>query len=862
MTSSPLQSSIVDLTAKLPPAADHPEGDAVVAALLAMHQAMSAAQTPLSAPFLRWACHAQGAISAEGGVDPVVALRVLQEMGVCIEARWPAGGGWPLPELLDAALADAAMRRITGYELPPPTDWRPIRAAITTGRLALVKLPRYEHWQSAWQSIVRKRLRRPLPGEDVLTEAVFVVAGYCDDAQVPGGGYFIARAYDRPVTSSVGTGDCYLPYSLIDEQNLLTVVIEGVTHNPDGAMQGTGTQSSLPTIDPGRTTVLVSQSRFSAMLQAAGYRVTTANSSISKWIETNPTAVYDIWLLSEEDLYQVTLEQVKKHDPGAQIIIVTLQVIPDPVAAAHERGVFAVLTEGYNLAERVLAIVPLAAAYSQARQSAPDRPEPLWATAMHTRVAQHVVPRVFQLAESGHVWNRSGAEKLAEARWALVVNTLEDSALLRALEPLLRWRAEQQGIRLPELTYRDGEDCGTWMSRHSDGFKQTLRDHWGQIPPVLLYRPGEDTVGWLGRHGTMQGAVDPRRGVPYYLALVGRPGPLNDDDETTIPFEFQYDLDISWGVGRICFTGPDGQHRLEGYRRYAELLVQQERSPVPPRRHAVFFAPQHEDDRGTMRSLEELIRPMVEGRYGDAGLAQRNGYSLSAFLQADASRANFERILRGSIEGGRPDLLFIASHGMGLPLTDERLVMHQGAPVLQDWSGFGNVKREHWLAANELPANLHLDGMIAFMFVAYGGGTPRYDDFIFDEHQSRPQIAPFDLVAQFPQELLLRGTLGVVAHIDRAWTYSFTDPSGTKGGTVLEEVAGNILLGQRVGRATEPINMRYAALGNQLSDLFSRLDRTDPTTFMNIAMARTDLRNYIVLGDPAVHLRPDLDRAP
>ena len=55
------------------------------------------------------------------------------------------------------------------------------------------------------------------------------------------------------------------------------------------------------------------------------------------------------------------------------------------------------------------------------------------------------------------------------------------------------------------------------------------------------YRQGESASGWLNRHGSSLDMINPDLGMPYYLVLIGSP--------EAIPFEFQYALDPSPGLG-------------------------------------------------------------------------------------------------------------------------------------------------------------------------------------------------------------------------------------------------------------------------------------------------------------------------
>ena len=77
-----------------------------------------------------------------------------------------------------------------------------------------------------------------------------------------------------------------------------------------------------------------------------------------------------------------------------------------------------------------------------------------------------------------------------------------------------------------------------------------------QVDPKRLktldYKPQEAMTDWLKRHGAYSGGVAPTK-VPYYLLLVGGP--------ESIPFEFQYLLDVEYAVGRLAFDRPEDYAR-------------------------------------------------------------------------------------------------------------------------------------------------------------------------------------------------------------------------------------------------------------------------------------------------------------
>jgi hypothetical protein len=440
-------------------------------------------------------------------------------------------------------------------------------------------------------------------------------------------------------------------------------------------------------------------------------------------------------------------------------------------------------------------------------------------------------------------------QNLAESRWAVVVNALDDSALLKALAPLIARRAEQQGISMPPLTFKDGETCGQWVARC------VPKDaDWLAKPPVLLYLYGRRVNKWVSDYGSFVGPVDPTMGVPYYLLLAGRPGPLHEKDKAFIPLSFQYELDIFWAVGRICFTAADGQHRYEDYKKWAERLVAYENMADAAARldkAAVFFGTDH--DKVTQQSADKLIGALA--RWGEKHKTfTEKGYASKQIIGKDADRSALERLLQGTKP---PAFLFTASHGAGFPLSDEAdrqrtIVLDQGGLVTGSWNGEGPVAREAYVTGADLAEKATVEGMVALLFACYGGGCPQYDEFVFDASKKRPQIAPFAFISQLPQHLLLNGALGVISHVERAWTYSFD-----KGSQGFQDLIARILEGKRLGDATDPFNVIQAHRASALVELLNTIDSglvVPPSELTTAWMERNDARNYALLGDPAARL--------
>ncbi|NTU79088.1 MAG: hypothetical protein HGA45_06755 [Chloroflexales bacterium] len=474
-------------------------------------------------------------------------------------------------------------------------------------------------------------------------------------------------------------------------------------------------------------------------------------------------------------------------------------------------------------------------------------------------------------------------DDLAQSRWAAVVNAEESTELLKHLTPLIQHRAEQQGIRLnPEhLQFRDGERCGDWYGR----IARDAREHgrrWLELPPVLIYRVGDDgpetASRWLSRHGVAMGPVDPRRGVPFYLMLAGRPGPLVDGDTAYIPFDFQYQLDQFWGVGRVCFTGDAGGHVLPDYTRYAERVIDCERWGDPEarlRREIVYFGTKHPGDLPTIETAEQLISPLFADWHPDQLTgAARFSFAQRLFL-ADGDQAAYRQhtltpngpathdalghLFGGADDGRPPAILFLGGHGAGLQQgTVAEYAARQGALLCQGWQGDGDPSQTHWFTADDLGADPKVAGMVAVLFACFGAGSPSEDQFVFGEGQERPKIAPFPLVARLPQRLLLHGSLAVLGHVDRAWSYSFQgEEQLTRQSQPFENVLALIAKGKRLGFATDQFNLIQSARSSNLAQLLEdmRFGRQVPAfEVTQLWKARNDARNYALLGDPAVRL--------
>lgn len=420
------------------------------------------------------------------------------------------------------------------------------------------------------------------------------------------------------------------------------------------------------------------------------------------------------------------------------------------------------------------------------------------------------------------------ANNLSQAGWGVVIAHDADPAVREALKELLDFRKGQAGA-LKEKYYR--EFTADKAYRAGD--------------------PSETKRTFLARCGAAAAqAADPEK-VPYYLMIVG--------DPATIPFRFQYQLDIEYAVGRVWFE-KDGKPDLDAFAHYAHSVVEAESGRVSLARRAAFVGVQNSDDRATKLSANDLVQPLAQ-----ALDPENSGWTFQIHLGDEAKKDRMTRLLGGE---ETPAFLFTASHGVGFPNGDPRQVPHQGALLCQDWPGPMNWRRpissDFYVSADDVGDDARLLGLVAFHFACYGAGTPDLDDFVHLKNldaTERKTIAPHPFVARLPQRLLGHpkgGALAVIGHVERAWGCSFF--GGGRLGRQLQTFKSTLtrlLQGQRVGWAMEYFSQYYAALSADLSAELEDIKYgkiPDDLVLSEMWTANNDARSFVVVGDPAVRL--------
>lgn len=430
-----------------------------------------------------------------------------------------------------------------------------------------------------------------------------------------------------------------------------------------------------------------------------------------------------------------------------------------------------------------------------------------------------------QLLASGSFEVKEGVDQtdLAQTGWAVIFPAplpgAPDpyAAVREALMPLLQLRQRQAGERYRECFGSTG------------------------------YRPGESLRDFLRRQGAAtSGPVDPER-FPYYVLIVGSP--------EEIPFRFQYQLDVQYSVGRLHFAD------LREYDQYARSVAAAASGEVALPRRAVFFATSNPDDPATARSATELATPLATALQADP---RAQGWQVETVTGAPATKARLSALLGGS---ETPALLFTASHGAEFDRLDSRQLRHQGALICQDWPGpvewsHRALPDDFYFAGDDVGDDARLLGTVAFHFACFGAGTPRLDDFPHMQRGPRREIAPHAFVSPLAQRLLGHpkgGALAVVGHVERAWTFSFSDASGVRHLETFGSALRRLLLaGAPIGWALEFFNNRYAGLATELTEDLENIrwqhNPPDDLTLMMRWTEHNDARSYVVLGDPAIQL--------
>ena len=398
----------------------------------------------------------------------------------------------------------------------------------------------------------------------------------------------------------------------------------------------------------------------------------------------------------------------------------------------------------------------------------------------------------------------------SQAGWGVIFGAAADPKIYDELAPLLEWRRQQTEHERPGL--------------------------YKEFTGPAGYRQRETHLDFLSRNGVGPSYRDPLR-VPMYLLIVG--------DPEEIPFEFQYGLSTQYYVGRIHFESH------EDYRRYANSILNIEKKQPRQPPLVSFFSPRHIGDGATNLSTIHLIRPLREA------LAKR--YPALEIRSAEGEEATKIKLLSLLSNLDRPQLLFIAAHGMMFSPDGPLQETAQGSILCMDWSGFGRVDASHYVSPSDL-LDVKLDGMIIFIFGDFGGGTPTIDEFYLNILDLRanaplPRLAPRSFVSSLAKQLLGKcGASAILAHIDRAWGYSIQWKADVPQIDAFRQALSVLADGETIGKAHNFFVQRFIEFSSHTSIALSSGLKADDSYVVSLNLATVDARNFVVIGDPAVRM--------
>jgi hypothetical protein len=340
---------------------------------------------------------------------------------------------------------------------------------------------------------------------------------------------------------------------------------------------------------------------------------------------------------------------------------------------------------------------------------------------------------------------------------------------------------------------------------------------------------------------------DPEQSRPRYVLILGNP--------SEVSLELQLALAPLAAVGRLAFD--DDVH----YTAYANKAVAAESRSRKQIRSSLFLC----DDGSGANNIakHQLFEPC---RTSLAELARERGFRLSTQATAALGKAQLLDTARAA------DFLFTISHGAGGDMSHADRKRVQGALL----SAPGEL-----LTGDDVSTGPFIPDGIWMLFACYGAGTPQtssYRAWIDDLYQfkalsdrdrriiDKGQLAAGEeaFIAELPKRALANpeGPLAVIGHIDLAWSYGFTYEGQSRFSRFFGMV--KVLMQQHLaGFAMEQIVKNCVIASDQLAQMYLQrreherglVPPVNPSLLARTWMLRQDLRNFVLLGDPAVRLR-------
>lgn len=394
---------------------------------------------------------------------------------------------------------------------------------------------------------------------------------------------------------------------------------------------------------------------------------------------------------------------------------------------------------------------------------------------------------------------------------------------------------------------------------------QKLADHRQSSWEPFIYQPDEFADDFQIRHDQDPGGeVDPQK-LPYYLLIVAAPN--------QIPFEFQFDLDKQHAIGRLYFENvPQGGYDLAAYGQYVDRLIAYETASTVARgKQMAVFSPTHQNDPLIDQTTTFLAKPLHDKFHQQPLVVAPSLVYTSEHCSGNAgtTAALLDLLTRST---NSPSFLFTSSHGIAFNNGSVLQRRQQGAllcgewPGAQAWPAGKTIPSNMYFSGENVPADADLSGLVVFSFACFSAGTPQTEAFAQYFDRLPQQLAPANFTAYLPQRLLAQGALAFLGHVERTWSFSYAWADAKNDNhfwiDTFEDTIADLLSGKRVGSSMQRFNQRYLNLNAVLTSkngLIDRFARAKPVSreVAKLWTARNDARGYVLVGDPAVRLRPE-----
>ncbi|MEZ4299254.1 MAG: helix-turn-helix domain-containing protein [Polyangiaceae bacterium] len=412
---------------------------------------------------------------------------------------------------------------------------------------------------------------------------------------------------------------------------------------------------------------------------------------------------------------------------------------------------------------------------------------------------------------------------LVQQRWGVIAPEGDRGThLLSLIAPLAEHRSREQGGH-PVREYR--------------------------VPPRMTEA---EAIRWIGQ--VYWDEAVPEEDLPKYLLVLGEPH--------EVPLALQQMLAGQAFAGRLGF--PDDA----GYRGYVAKVLAREQAPSSRRAPArALFHAVNDGTRATGIGRKVLLDPIVtSARTGHLAGKLR----ASEVVEIGEGRFVDPHSFLGAMARPEPGVMLTVSHGCGAPRSGWASEAEQRA--IQGAMSFGRGPR---LDAAQVANRPFLPGGLWVFMACFSAAVPRESAYLPWLTRLReqglyggdlqnllaglagPGQDPF--LAALPTAVLAshEGPLGVIGHVDLAWTYSFQDiddgtardrPSRFRG------VVEAALSGARMGVAHNELVRFFPAANIELSTLHGDESPAGAARRAHLWMKRNDLCGHILLGDPAARV--------